>query len=64
MAAQRYDLRKEPDGTCTVFDVFTGQPYERGAFVAVGLPMESADDLTDLVNAVDRKRRADRGDVR
>jgi hypothetical protein len=64
MAAQRYDLRKEPDGTRTVFDVFTGLPYEREAFRAVGLPIEEADDLVDLVNGLDRKRRADRGDLR
>ena len=29
MAQQRYDLRKEEDGTWTVFDVFTGWPAER-----------------------------------
>jgi hypothetical protein len=65
MAAQRYDLRKEPDGTWTVFDVFTGLPYEETDGIrAEGMTMEEADDLVDLVNSLDRKRRAARGDFR
>jgi hypothetical protein len=62
MAAQRYDIRKEADGSWTVFDVFTGLPWEDQAFKAEGMSMEQADDLVDLVNRLDRKRRADSGD--
>ncbi|RUZ79188.1 hypothetical protein EN943_08210 [Mesorhizobium sp. M7A.F.Ca.US.006.01.1.1] len=64
MGAQRYDLRKAPDRTRTVFNVFTGLTCEREAFRAVGLPIEEANDLIDLVNGLNRKRRADRGDLR
>lgn len=63
MAQQRYDLRKEPDGTWTVFDVFTGQPADDWGAPAVGLDMEYADDLVDLLNIVDLKRRITRGDL-
>ncbi|AMX97127.1 hypothetical protein EOA22_05250 [Mesorhizobium sp. M7A.F.Ca.US.014.04.1.1] len=62
MAQQRYDLKKEPNGTWTVFDVFTGQPAEPDGHPATGLDMEYADDLVDLLNAADLKRRVDRGD--
>ncbi|KAA3452739.1 hypothetical protein C7I87_00740 [Mesorhizobium sp. SARCC-RB16n] len=63
MAQQRYDLRKDPDGTWTVFDVFTGQPAMVEGRPAVGLNMEWADDLVDLLNADDLKRRIARGDI-
>jgi hypothetical protein len=56
MGQQRYDLRQEPDGTWTVFDVFTGQPAVIGeTMLATGLCMEMADDLVDLLNARDRR---------
>ena len=57
MAQQRYDLRKEPNGTWTVFDVFTGLPVEVGLGVFTGLTMEEADDAVNLLNALDRRRR-------
>ena len=60
MGQQRYDLRKEPDGTWTVFDVFTGLPAEPDGWSASGLELEYADDLVDLLNAVDLKRRVAR----
>ncbi|MBZ9977820.1 hypothetical protein LB555_20490 [Mesorhizobium sp. BR-1-1-10] len=63
MAQQRYDLRKEPDGTWTVFDVFTGIPADPEGHPAVGLEMEYADDLVDLLNAINLKRRVSRGDI-
>lgn len=47
-----------------MFNVFTGLTCEREAFRAVGLPIEEANDLIDLVNGLNRKRRADRGDLR
>lgn len=60
MAQQRYDIRKE-DGTWTVFDVFTGLPaYAQPGGLdgpAFGLDMEEADDLVDLLNEADRRRR-------
>ncbi|TPL21101.1 hypothetical protein FJ945_20530 [Mesorhizobium sp. B2-4-9] len=63
MAQQRFDLRKKQDGTWTVFDVFTGQPADVYGTPAEGLEMEYADDLVDLLNAADMKRRAARGDL-
>ncbi|MER8856977.1 hypothetical protein NKI09_04855 [Mesorhizobium sp. M0757] len=61
MATLRYDVRREPDGTLTVFDVFTGQP----AIVAgpsVDLPdMEYAKELADILNANDLKQRLSHG---
>ncbi|TPL07583.1 hypothetical protein FJ938_11115 [Mesorhizobium sp. B2-4-14] len=63
MAQQRYDLRKETDGTWTVFDVFTGQPAEIEGQPVTGLDLEYADDLVDLLNIADVKRRLSRGDI-
>ncbi len=60
MAQQRYDLRREDDGTWTVFDVFTGLPAEAPDGPAFGLSMEEADDLVDILNGLDRQRRAER----
>ena len=60
MAQQRYDLRKEPNGTWTVFDVFTGLPAEVGPGVLTGLTMKEADDLVDFLNTLDRRRREPR----
>ncbi|RUY94608.1 hypothetical protein EN974_23480 [Mesorhizobium sp. M7A.F.Ca.CA.001.12.2.1] len=57
MLEQRYDLRRDPDGTWTVFDVFTGQPFWPDGMTAVGLNREYADDLVDLLNAEDLKSR-------
>lgn len=58
MAQQRYDLRREEDGTWTVYDVFTGWAADLpSAGPAVGLDMEDADDLVDLLNTLDRERR-------
>ncbi|MBZ9992803.1 hypothetical protein [Mesorhizobium sp. BH1-1-4] len=56
MTTDRYDARWEEDGSWTMFDVFTGQPYERGALVLIGMPFLQADDITRLLNA-DRGRR-------
>lgn len=63
MAQQRYDLRKEEDGTWTVFDVFTGQPADAPDGPAFGLDMEDADDLVDILNGLDRQRRAEGGNL-
>ena len=48
MANQRYDLRKEPDGT--IFEIATGQPVIVRGMPSTGLAMEEADDLVDFLN--------------
>lgn len=58
MANQRYDLRKELDGTWTVFDVFTGWAAEVNGGPAIRLDAQDADDLVDLLNYQDAKRRS------
>lgn len=61
MSGNRYDLRKEYGGpfkgTWTVFDIFTGQPAEVDQVTQIGLEMEQADDLVDLLNLQDARRR-------
>lgn len=68
MAQQRYDLRREADGTWTVFDMFTGRPAVVSGAVqvdeglqATGLELEEADDLVDLMNLQDIRRRGLQG---
>lgn len=62
MLTRRYDVRQEPDESWTVFDVFTGLPAVYEGYQAVDLDMEYADDLVELLNAVDLKQRVARGD--
>jgi hypothetical protein len=58
MATQRYDVRQEPNGTWTVFDVFTGWPaLIDGKVPAIGLHSGEAGDLAKLMNLQDAKRR-------
>jgi hypothetical protein len=58
MPTQRYDIREEPDGTWTVFDVFTGWPAELvDGRPAIGFDAKEADDLVDLMNSQDARRR-------
>ena len=59
MAQHRYDLRKEKDGTWTVYDVFTGWAAEVDHRKAMGLDEQDADELVDLLNYWDAKRRGD-----
>jgi hypothetical protein len=40
MAIQRYDLRKEPDETLTVFEIATGQPVIVSGVPSTGLTAE------------------------
>ncbi|NOV20936.1 hypothetical protein E5S70_33805 [Ensifer adhaerens] len=58
MTENRYDLRKEPDGTWTVFDIFTGMPALVNEVEQVGLELEQADDLVDLLNLLYIRRRS------
>lgn len=53
MAQQRFDLRREPDGTWSVVDVFTGWPTDP----AVGLEFEEADELVDMLNFLEAKHK-------
>ncbi|MGF6177057.1 hypothetical protein [Ensifer sp. 4252] len=55
MPENRYDLRKEPDGTWTVFDIFTGMPALVNEVEQLGEP---ADDLVDLLNLLYIRRRS------
>ena len=54
---RHYDLRKEPDGTWTVFVVSTGRPAEMGSRTMVGMTMEDADELVTFLNRHNEKRR-------
>jgi hypothetical protein len=56
---QRYGLRKEDDGTWTVFDWFTGQPVDFEGETLCGLDIQEADDWVDLMNGLDRLRRGE-----
>ncbi len=58
MPENRYDLRQEPDGTWTVFDIFTGMPALVNEVEQVGLELEQADDLVDLLNLLYIRRRS------
>lgn len=58
MSENRYDLRQENDGTWTVFDIFTGLPARVNDVEQVGLELEQADDLVDLLNRLYAMRRA------
>lgn len=62
LATHRYDVRKELDGTWTVFDVFTGCAYQRGIVSMSGLSAQMAGGIVKLVNSLDRMRRITRGD--
>lgn len=57
MDHRRYDLRKEPDGTWKVIDVFTGWPSYADGMPSTGLDLQDADDLVDQLNYWDAKRR-------
>lgn len=56
--ASRYDLRKEKDGTWTVYDIFTGLPAEVNGTPLMMLEIEEADDAIDILNRLDDERRA------
>lgn len=54
----RYDMRKQPNGLWTVYDIFTGQPARVGGVPQTDLGIERADDLVDLMNTMYAERRA------
>jgi len=47
--ASRYDIREDNDGW-TVFDIFTGQPVVIGLVPQVGLDIQDADELAELLD--------------
>lgn len=57
---QRYDLRKEDDGTWTVFEVSTGLPVVVSDRLMVGLDFGEADDMVELLNLQEVRRRDER----
>lgn len=50
MYQQPYDMRKEPDGTWTVFEMGSGLPAVVNDVPQNGLEMEQAEDMVDLLN--------------
>lgn len=51
VSQNRYDLRKDADGSWAVYDIFTGQTAEVNGIPQDGLDIHIADDLVDLLNA-------------
>jgi hypothetical protein len=50
----RFDLRKLPTGWC-VWDKATNAPAEVEGRRQTGMEMDDADDMTDLLNVLDRQ---------
>ncbi|MBB4003173.1 hypothetical protein [Aurantimonas endophytica] len=59
MPDDRYTLCKRSNGTWSVVDIFTDFPAIVDGRVMIGMDMEEADDMVDLLNILDRKRRAE-----
>jgi hypothetical protein len=55
--AARYDIKPEDDGW-SVYDTTTGLPAEVNDVVQVGLSLEDADDLVDLLNRLHAEQSA------
>lgn len=53
--AARYDMRRGELGW-TVFDIWTGWPVFTEGVEQVGLDIEDADDLVDLLNILNERR--------
>lgn len=47
---KRYDIRREPDGYWTVYDIFTGMAYHTGDHVAFAMDEEFARALVEHLN--------------
>jgi len=58
MATTRSSLRKDDYGTWSVIDIFTDCPAELDDDVMVLRDQEKADEMADLMNKLDRIRRA------
>ena len=59
--AHRYETEKCPDGRWMVIDRFTAQPVEEEGMLLVGLLIEEADDMLDLLNNRDIRDRKVKG---
>ncbi|RVI36674.1 hypothetical protein CN202_01825 [Sinorhizobium meliloti] len=58
MHNQRYSVKREPDGTWTVFDVFSGEPAVLGPDrLSSQLSPEEANEVVGLLNLLDALRR-------
>jgi hypothetical protein len=53
--AARYDMRRDSEGY-TVFDIWTGWPALVKGVEQVGLDIEVADNLVDLLNILNERR--------
>jgi hypothetical protein len=53
--AARYNIRRDDEGW-TVFDIWTGWPALIKGAEQVGLDIELADDLVDLLNILNERR--------
>jgi hypothetical protein len=51
----RYDMRRDHEGY-TVFDIWTSWPAQVANVEQVGLDIENADDLVDLLNLMNERR--------
>ncbi|TGQ46688.1 hypothetical protein [Mesorhizobium sp. M00.F.Ca.ET.216.01.1.1] len=56
---QRYGIRKTPEGSWDVIDVFTGLPVTEDGVPLIDMPVEEADELVELLNYRDRRQRGD-----
>ncbi|TJV06489.1 MAG: hypothetical protein E5Y12_04720 [Mesorhizobium sp.] len=63
MMQLRYGLRQDPDGSWTVFDVFTAAASGCMGAAAEYLDQGYAEDLAALLNSEDLKRRLSQGRV-
>ena len=52
----RYDIRPDRTGW-TIYDRLTERPAEIAGFVSVGLPLDDAEELADLLNTLAFVRR-------
>lgn len=58
MTHNRYTLRMDDDGSWTIVDIFTDFPAEFGDQLLVRMDPEEAEEMVDLLNLLDRQRRA------
>ena len=56
--AARYNIRTDPNGW-TVYDTATGLPAEVNGMEQIGLFLEHADDMADLLNRLHTEQLAD-----
>ncbi|RUV77918.1 hypothetical protein EOA50_07715 [Mesorhizobium sp. M1A.F.Ca.IN.020.30.1.1] len=57
MAAERFDIESDPDGTWSVIDIMTGLPYEVAGLLLESMPFWLALDLVGFLNDMDRQRK-------